>query len=325
LHTFDGGTDGYLPSGVVMDSSGNLYGPVAYGGPKGAGFIYELSAAGKMTLLHAFPANSADGEVPGDIFLDSSDNLYGLTATGGTGAGCSPYCGTVFKLAESGKETVVNLSSAAWAPSGLIRDSAGNLYGTTVLGGGTGCDGVGCGTIFKINAAGQLTVLYKFQGGANDGSVPEGDLAFDSAGNLYGTTWEGGDTSACPPSGCGTVYKFDTSGHETILHKFSGADGALPEGGVAIDSSGNLYGTTNSGGTAANCQPAGCGTVFEVDTSGTETVLYSFTNGADGSSPIAGLVLDSSGNLYGLTFYGGYTQGNLCFPSGCGTVFKVTP
>jgi uncharacterized repeat protein (TIGR03803 family) len=308
-----------------MDTAGNLYGPVAYGGPNGAGFIYELSAAGKMTLVHAFPANSSDGEVPGDIFLDSSDNLYGLTGTGGTGAGCSPYCGTVFKLAKGGKETIVNLSSAAWGPSALIRDSAGNLYGTTVLGGGTGCGGFGCGTIFKINPAGQLTVLYNFQGGANDGSIPLGSLALDSAGNLYGTTWEGGSTSACPPSGCGTVFKFDTSGQETILHKFSGPDGAAPQGGIVIDSSGNLYGTTTSGGTSPKCMPAGCGTVFKVDTSGTETVLYSFSNGRDGSSPVAGLVLDSSGNLYGLAFYGGYTEGNLCFPSGCGTVFKVTP
>ena len=324
LHTFNGGMKGYLPGNVVGDQSGNFYGTVAYGGPKGAGFVFKLSKSGALSILHSFPATSKDGQIPGNIFLDSEGNIYGLTSTGGSGSGCPSYgCGIVFKLDKEGKETIFNLSVAAWAPSGLTRDAAGNLYGTTILG-GVGCGGLGCGTLFKIDKTGKLTVLYKFQG-APDGAIPEGSLALDKAGNVYGTTWEGGDSSACVPSGCGTIYKFSTKRKETILHKFSVADGFLPESGLILDSSGNLFGTTFAGGTASNCQPGGCGTVFKFDKTGHETVLYSFTNGADGANPIASLVLDSTGNLYGSTTYGGYTKGTLCFPVGCGTVFKLTP
>jgi uncharacterized repeat protein (TIGR03803 family) len=325
LYTFNGGAQGYLPSGLALDKSGTFFGSVGYGGPKQDGFLFSLSKAGKLTGLHAFPSKPGDGEVPGRIFLDSAGNMYGLTATGGSGTGCGYGCGTVFRFSRNDKEAIVNLSAAAWAPSGLLLDAATQtLYGTTVLGGGIGCGGDGCGTVFKIDKTGKLTVLYKFQG-VPDGSIPEGKLALDSAGNLYGMTWQGGNSGPCPPSGCGTVYKLDSGGEETILHKFSVFDGALPSGGVIIDSSGNLYGTTDSGGTAPNCQPSGCGTVFKVDTSGNETVLYSFTDESDGSTPIAGLVFDTAGNLYGTTFYGGYTGGDLCFPGGCGTVFKVTP
>lgn len=325
LYTFNGGAEGYLPSGLALDKSGTLIGSVAYGGPKQDGFLFSLSD-GKLTGLHAFPSKPGDGEVPGRIFLDSAGNIYGLTGAGGSGAGCGVSgCGIVFRLAKNNKETIVNFSGAAWAPSDLVLDAATQtFYGTTEVGGGTGCEGVGCGTIFKIDKTGKLTVLYKFLG-APDGATPFGKLALDSAGNLYGTTVTGGNTGPCPPSGCGTVYKLDTSGKETILHRFSAFDGASPFGGLIIDSSGNLYGTTAIGGTAPNCQPSGCGTVFKMDTSGNETVLYTFTGGSDGSEPISGLVFDTAGNLYGTAFNGGYTQGDLCFPSGCGTVFKVTP
>ena len=329
LHTFQGKAKGYLPGGVVMDQSGNFYGAVAYGGPDTGGFVYKLGKlgkTGKLTVLHNFPATSGDGQIPGGIFLDSADNIYGLTASGGlVDDGCPFYgCGIVFGLTPTGNETILDLSGPTWAPSGLVRDAAGNLYGTSILGGGTGCGGFGCGTVFKIDTTGNLTVLYAFQG-APDGNSPEGQLALDSAGNLYGATWTGGNSSACSPSGCGTVYKLDPSGKETILHRFSRADGAAPQGGVILDSAGNLYGTTNSGGTSPHCQPAGCGTVFKVDKKGNETVLYNFTGGTDGGEPVAGLAFDTAGNLYGTSFYGGYTQGDLCFPSGCGTVFKVTP
>jgi len=246
----------------------------------------------------------------------------------GLGAGVSqPVQAQTFTLLH----TFSGAPDGANPVAGLVQDPAGNLYGTTQQGGitagvctNTGLGFTGCGTVFKIDTTGNLTVLYAFQG-APDGNSPEGQLALDSAGNIYGATWTGGDSSACSPSGCGTVYNLDTSGKETVLYRFSGADGSLPQGGVILDSSGNLYGTTSSGGTASNCQPAGCGTVFKVDKKGNETVLYSFTGGTDGGEPIAGLVLDNAGNLYGTAFYGGYTQGSLCFPGGCGTVFKLTP
>jgi uncharacterized repeat protein (TIGR03803 family) len=195
--------------------------------------------------------------------------------------------------------------------AGLIRDSAGNLYGTSTYGGSADL-----GTVFKIAAAGgTITVLHNFgdPAVANDGVAPYGGLVLDSAGNLYGTTFGGNDSSYA-----GTVFKLNTSGHNyTVLHTFSDGtvanDGVAPYGGLILDSAGNLYGTTAYGGSA------GGGTVFKMAAAGgTLTVLHNFsddTSTYDGVEPIAGLILDSAGNLYGTTFSGG-TYGE-------GTVFKL--
>jgi len=189
---------------------------------------------------------------------------------------------------------------------GVILDAAGNLYGTTSEGGNFACS-QGCGTLFKVDGAGNETVLYSFAGtGAGDGEYPNAALVMDAQGNLYGTTDVGG------AFGYGTVFKLDTTGKETVLHSFSGAggDGAFPFGGVVSDGQGNLYGTTEAGGTS------NCGTVFKLDTTGKETVLYSFAGmGGDGRSPWAGVVRDGQGNLYGTTVGGGVSD--------LGTVFKV--
>jgi uncharacterized repeat protein (TIGR03803 family) len=189
---------------------------------------------------------------------------------------------------------------------GVILDAAGNLYGTTTQGGNLACS-QGCGTVFKVDGAGKEIVLHSFTGtGAGDGEYPTAALVMDGQGNLYGTTAVGGT------SGHGTVFKVDTTGKETVLHSFSGAswEGAFPNGGVVRDGQGNLYGTTEAGGTS------NCGTVFKLDPTGKETVLYSFTGtGGDGSSPEAGVVRDGQGNLYGTTRVGGV--------SNYGTVFTV--
>jgi uncharacterized repeat protein (TIGR03803 family) len=180
---------------------------------------------------------------------------------------------------------------------GLIRDSAGNLYGTTNGGGASGA-----GVVFQIDPSGNETVLYNFTGGA-DGGFPFGGLIRDSAGNLYGTTNGGG------ASGAGVVFKVDRAGNETMLYSFTGGpDGGYPLWVVlARDSAGNLYGTTSGGGASGN------GVVFKLDPSGNETVLHSFTGGADGSSPFAGVVLGSNGNLYGTTPFGGQTNAGIVF------------
>jgi len=189
---------------------------------------------------------------------------------------------------------------------GVILDAAGNLYGATSQGGNLACS-LGCGTVFKVDGAGNETVLYSFAGtGAGDGEYPNATLVRDAAGTLYGTTVGGG------ASGYGTVFKLDTTGKETVLHSFSGAtgDGAFPYGGVVRDGQGNIYGTTEAGGTS------NYGTVFKLDTTGQETVLYSFAGtGGDGKSPFAGVVRDGLGNLYGTTEAGGLYD--------YGTVFKV--
>ena len=180
----------------------------------------------------------------------------------------------------------------------LIQDLAGNLYGTTSSGGSAGL-----GVVFKLNTTNTETVLHAFTG--PDGAIPHGNLVLDGSGNLYGTTFSGG------VSGLGTVFKIDTSGTETVLHSFAGSpDGARPYAGLVMDGLGNLYGTTENGGAS------GFGTVFKVDITGAETVLHSFAGGSsDGTDPTARVVLDAHGNLYGTTFMGG--------SSGKGTVFKL--
>lgn len=216
-------------------------------------------------------------------------------------------------------------SDGAGPYAGLLLDDAGNFYGTASYGGGSGCNGVGCGTVFELKKDGSETVLYSFQGGS-DGEVPEAQLIMDKAGNLYGTTTLGGDSAgACAPYGCGTVFKLAPNGKKSILHTFTFTDGDQPLHGVARDSAGNLYGTTYFGGTTDGpCSPYGCGVAFEIAPDGTETVLRTFTGGTtDGSGPFAGVIRDSAGNLYGTTEFGG---GSGCLPSnGCGTVFRITP
>lgn len=183
--------------------------------------------------------------------------------------------------------------------AGLVRDAAGNLYGTTSAGGVIGgtCKIIaGCGVVFKLDTSGTETVLYSFTGLA-DGTYPLAGLVLDASGNLYGTTSGGGVAAGtCLASnGCGVVFKLDPAGAETVLHSFTGSpDGDSPRAGLVLDAAGNLYGTTLAGG-ASNL-----GTVFKLDTAGTETVLHSFA-GPEGSAPTAGLVLDAAGNLYGTT------------------------
>jgi len=178
---------------------------------------------------------------------------------------------------------------------GVVRDTAGNLYGTTQLGGASGY-----GTVFKTDASGKETVLYSFTGGG-DGGYPVGGLVRDTASNLYGTTYEGG------ASGYGTVFKVSRKGKETVLHSFTGgpSDGAIPFGGLIRDKTGNLYGTTYGGGADPFCFCLGV--VFKVDTSGTETVLHSFTGSdGDGAFPsYTSLLMDAAGNFYGVTSEGG--------------------
>ena len=188
----------------------------------------------------------------------------------------------------------------------LIRDASGNLYGTT----NAGC-AANAGGIFEAEASGSFKVLYCFQGGT-DGASPYAGVVLDSAGNLYGTTYQGG------LSGRGVVYKLNTSGQESVLYSFTGgADGSGPYAGVIRDSAGNLYGTTYNGGTA------NAGVVYRLSPAGQETVLYNFTGGADGENPYAGVTFDSAGNLYGTTYYGGAVNGGVLYklsPSGQETV-----
>jgi uncharacterized repeat protein (TIGR03803 family) len=203
-------------------------------------------------------------------------------------------------------------------------DAAGNLYGTTYIGGGEACGGDGCGTVFKLAPDGIETNLYSFSGA--DGRWPASTLLMDGAANLFGTTIEGG--SGCGGLGCGAVFKLAPDGTETVLYSFKGgSDGNWPGPSLIRDQSGNLYGTTYWGGNIScsvirqHKNKPGCGTVFKLANGGTETVLYIFDDKPLGRGPGSGVIADKHGNLYGSTSYGGSTNCD----QGCGTLFKLTP
>lgn len=277
------------------------------------------------SIIHSFQGGTDGGSPWATLVRDKAGNLYGTTEFGGIPS-CDGYdrgCGTVFKLDKSGKETVLYRFKGGKNPAyptvaGVHLDSVGNLYGTTPLGGNTKgvCSLLGsCGTVFKVDKSGNATVLYRFKGGA-DGASPLASLIRDAAGNFYGTTFAGGERCSNGSYGCGTVFKVNTTGQVTILHRFKGgADGAFPVA-VSLLAGGNLYGTTSEGGDPSCNHGFGCGTVFKMDKSGNVTVLYSFT-GIDGAGPGPGLIRDSAGNLYGVTESGGtFFWGN---------VFKLDP
>lgn len=232
---------------------------------------------------------------------------------------------------ESLLHTFAGGSGGASPHGALIFDSAGNLYGTSQLGGtiNSNCPS-GCGTVFQLipgsNGQWTETVLHVFLGGAGGGQSL-GGLIFDGNGNLYGTTSSGGTSTNCT-GGCGTVFELTptANGRWTwqALYSFTGTGGAVPVGRLALDSAGNLYGVTEFGGNSANCT-GGCGTVFELihNSTGTWTWkgVHTFSGTKFGAHPMAGLVLDSTGNLYGTSFSGGLG----CNGAGCGTVFELTP
>jgi len=288
-----------------------------------------------LTRLHDFNSNQGYSQGFGALAgpaIDRAGNLYGTLAQGGI------QFGTAYELQRKGSGWIFNLlhtfvgnltNDGAHPYSGLVFGPDGALYGTTYQGGGdnSGQCFYGCGTVYSLRPPPSAcksalcpwneTVIYHFAGGS-DGAYPGyGNLTFDSAGNIYGTTSDGG------ANGLGTVYELSPSNGgwtETVLYSFAGGgDGWRPWGPVTVDAAGNLYGTTYYGGSSA-CGVDGCGTIYRLSPSAlgwTHTVLYSFQNLDDGMLPIAGLVFDSAGNLYGGTSLGGSGTG--------GTIFQLTP
>jgi uncharacterized repeat protein (TIGR03803 family) len=265
------------------------------------------------TLLYGFKGYPHDGAYPGAGLLDVSSTLYGTTALGGRKCSFGGHhgCGTVFAITTSGAETVLHRFRGrnGYYPSAGLVDVNGTLDGTTEYGGANRE-----GTVFSTTTSGKETVLHSFPSGSGDGAYPvAGLLSVNST--LYGTTASGGANNK------GTVFSITASGTETVLHSFGGSgDGAYPYAGLIIVN-GTLYGTTEEGG--ANCSASsGCGTVFSITPSGTETVLYSFGSGSeDGTYPFAGLI-NLKGKLYGTTNAGGANCRSAS--GGCGTVFSIT-
>jgi uncharacterized repeat protein (TIGR03803 family) len=272
VHSFCSATncaDGNTPYAGVIRHAGNLYGTTIGGGQfcieyGGCGVVFRVDRTGNETVLYNFCPNGygncTDGMSPQSLVDDAAGNLYGTTNGGGANG-----VGTVFKLSPTGEETVLHSfaggADGASPFAGLIRDEDGNLYGTTTAGGPSGQ-----GTVFKVDPAGNETVLYSFTGGT-DGGYPEAGLVRDQKGNLYGTTFFGG--LAPPPcsSFCGVVFKVDTTGVETALYSFTGgADGGNPSSALTLGQAGDLYGTTSYGGDSdPSCQTGiGCGVVFKL-------------------------------------------------------------
>lgn len=381
LHTFTGGLDGKNPTAVIFDSAGNLYGATYQGGKSGSGTVFEMTpiAGGgwSKTVLYNFgPIGHEDGYQPiGALNFDAVGNLYGTTQNGGGSANCPSGCGTVFELTYNGSvwaETVLHRFSGldGQNPTAqLIFDPAGNLYGTTQVGGAFGHgevfelspvaggkwketilhsfaggadgavpahaplamdgagdlfgtvvgDGLGGGSVFElsfVSGAWKKTTLHEFVSRQGIGGSAYNSVTLDSEGNLYGTTFQGGAGGVE-----GGVFELSPSASGiwaySILHSFraNGGDGVLPNTGVVLDSEGNLYGATQGGG-------GGVGVVYELTPSvtvpWTETILYTFNGGSDGSEPdTTPLSLDAAGNIYGTTFGAGITK--------YGLVYEVTP
>lgn len=325
LHNFGSSGDGWTPfAGLVADDSGQLYGVTLYGAAGSpcvqseCGTVFKLKpnsdGTWTETLLYQFTGGSDQAQPVFPVAFDRRGNLYGTTQ--GYGGGW----GTVFQLTPNltgawNQQTLYTFTggSDGGNPFGITVNGVGRVYGTTYRNRGNYH-----GLLFTLAGVSALkwseSVPHQF-GSGDDGYDPAGTLVFDADGNIYGTTYEGG------LYGAGTVYKLTPSAsgwNETILYSFQdNPDGAHPYAGVIFDAAGNLYGTTEQGGTGRG------GTVFKLapnpDGSWTESVLHSFAvEGSDGYSPDAGLTFDQAGNLYGTTTAGGRDGGR-------GTVFKLTP
>lgn len=327
LHAFGGGDDGNSPNaGVTLGKNGTLYGTTVFGGASGMGVVYQLvNSDGTWTekVLHAF-AGGTDGTYPyGGVIVDGRGNLYGGTRLGGS-TGCSGGgCGVVYELSPNPdgawRETILyafpdSLFGEGGTLANLTFDSRHNLYGTTT--GGGHC---GYGNVFELKHADgrwKARSLHDFCG--EDGQAPAyGALVFDQAGNLYGTTGFGGT------GGVGVVFQLSPQAkgqwNFTVIHDFSQQEGGVADGGLTIDSGGNLlYGAEALGG------PNSTGAIYEFSPSGgqwTETILYTFAGSPDGQLPFQNPVFDASGNLIGTTYAGGHTAN--C--SGCGVIYKLAP
>jgi len=254
LHTFQGGSDGTLPFAGLVNVKGTLYGTTGGGGASSSGTVFSITQAGSEKVVYSFKGGS-DGVFPTGDLIDIAGRLFGTTQSGGAHGD-----GVVFRVTTSGKETVLYSfqgGNDGGSPAAGLLNVQGKLYGTTQKGGGTGCAfGYGCGTVFEITTDGAEKVIYRFQGG-NDGAKPRTTL-IDVGGAFYGTTPQGGSTTACGGEGCGTVFKVTAAGSERVLHRFNGTGDGMAPHGALIDMGGKLVGTTNASG------PGGCdcGTVF---------------------------------------------------------------
>lgn len=258
LHSFCGSSYGNNPTSGLINVNGTLYGTE---GQDNGGDVYSISTAGAYKVLYAFQG-SGNGFGPYAALLNVNGTLYGTTLYGGGYCYSNGGCGSVYSVTTSGKEKLLygfKGGSDGWFPFAGLVNVNGTLYGTTFLGGNSGCQNSGCGIVYSVTPSGTEKVLYRFTGGSDGGNPYSNLLAVN--GVLYGTTYDGGTY------GLGTVFSMSTSGREQVLYSFKGSDGAHPEPDSLIDINGTLYGTTHAGGFKRGCTTNengndGCGTVF---------------------------------------------------------------
>lgn len=315
LHAFTGAADGQVPTTQVLLSGTDLYGTTSQGG-EGGGTVFELNQKGQKIAQYNFQGGN-DAASPQAGLIQDAGAIFGTGYFGGTnneGAVFALNCGAAAACREVVLHSFVGGPNDGAYPNSLLLPQSGGLVGSTIYGGSGTCNNgfaVGCGTVYKLTKSGE-TLLHSFNGA--DGTYPSVLIPAGTSG-FYGITGQGGS------SGNGTVFHMSSSGVVTTLYSFmGGSDGAFP-GGLIEDSSGHLFGTTYSGGAS------GGGTIFELSPNGhagwTETVLYSFTGGADGDGPQRGIALDQQNRtLYGSTSGGGDPNCNA--PYGCGTVFALS-
>ncbi len=323
--------DGAIPSGpLAMGASGNLYGVCQSGGPSGTGTIFEISSTGVFSVLYTFP-NVSGGITPsGSLVVGSDGSLYGTASSGGAGGNglvyqLIPSTGVYTVLHSFAAQNSSNDNTDGISPNGLAAAPGGNLYGTTFNGGANGN-----GTIFDISTSGDFETLYTFSAvtkvngntSNGDGKNPNGSVAFDVSGDLFGTAQTGGANNT------GTVYELSASGQFTSLYSFSSvsslenSNGAGPYSGLTAANDGNFYGTTEYGGSN------GKGVVYKITPAGIETTLHSFNGDAgngnsDGSNPNSTLTIGNDGDLYGTANKGGSSDHGSLFKIYTGTALSV--
>jgi uncharacterized repeat protein (TIGR03803 family) len=311
LHTFEDLNDGQYPAaGLTLGAGGSLFGTTLSGGTGnggGDGTVFKLDPSGHETVLFAFNANTdfVGGASPvGNVVLDPAGNIYGATAGGGNDGKCQPSgCGVIYKLNPVGGEDVLHIftgegNDGSQPGAGPVRDSLGRLYFTT-----THSALIGPGAAFRLTPHGELSVL-EFPSGAGKPSRPVGPT-FDVAGNAYIPMLAGGSGNA------GGIDKVSPTGKLVGFASCDGTNCSGPNTGMVFDAAGNLYGTSQ-------VSAGGAGNVFKLDTAGHLTAIHNFSSqDGGGYYPLAGLVKDSAGNLYGTTSKGGAFN--------YGVVFKITP
>jgi uncharacterized repeat protein (TIGR03803 family) len=310
IHNFAGADDGSNPvDGIMLGADGNFYGTTTSGGTGGLGVVFKMTTKGAETVLHSFQGGNTDGATPnGGVIEAASGTLFGTTSGGGKNG-----AGTVYSVTGTTETTLYSFAGGAadgaTPLAGLVMDASGNLYGTTSAGGASGT-----GTVFELvapavqNGAWTEKVLYSFAGGT-DGATPVGRVAFDTAGNLYGTASQGGS------SGYGTVFELQpTTGawHEVVLHEFlDGTDGGTPYAGLVSDASGKFYGAATQGGAK------GGGTIFILSpvTGGYKFSVPASVPGWGISGTFRDVLIPRSGIIYATTH---------CDGNGSGSIYKLT-